>query len=253
MRYPGSKGGMGVVQTIINQLPPHSVYVEPFLGSGAVWRAKRPAAVSLLMDVDPLTVAAFTLETGVPQMELAELHRLSAGAAVGRGCALEFLEQFLAAARGDELVYLDPPYLLETRRSGRALYRCEFSGRAQHERLLDLVVGARCPIALSGYPSALYQERLGGWRCVTFEAMTRGGTLATEALWLNYPEPQELHDYRYLGRDRIERQRIKRKKERWRNRLSTMPAQERWAVLAAIQEWQASPRAVTPVCGGRHS
>ena len=42
--------------------------------------------------------------------------------------------------------------------------------------------------------------------------MTRGGRLATEWVWMNYPEPIALHDYRYLGEDFREREPIKRKK-----------------------------------------
>jgi hypothetical protein len=33
MSYPGGKGGSGVYQTIINQQPPHEVYIEPFLAA----------------------------------------------------------------------------------------------------------------------------------------------------------------------------------------------------------------------------
>ena len=43
MTYPGGKAGAGVYQRIINQIPPHDVYVEPFLGDGALLRRKRPA------------------------------------------------------------------------------------------------------------------------------------------------------------------------------------------------------------------
>jgi DNA adenine methylase len=34
MGYPGGKSGAGVYQTIINLMPPHTVYIEPFLGGG---------------------------------------------------------------------------------------------------------------------------------------------------------------------------------------------------------------------------
>ena len=46
----------------------------------------------------------------------------------------------------------------------------------------------------------------------------------------------ELHDYRYLGMNRRERERIKRKKQRFTNKLLNMPALERYAILAAIRE-----------------
>ncbi len=52
----------------------------------------------------------------------------------------------------------------------------------------------------------------------------------------NFPEPIALHDYRYLGEDFRERERIKRKKQRWVNRLHVMPALERRALLNAITE-----------------
>ena len=35
MRYPGGKGGAGVYQTIINNIPPHDTYIETHLGSFA--------------------------------------------------------------------------------------------------------------------------------------------------------------------------------------------------------------------------
>jgi hypothetical protein len=43
MVYAGGKNGAGVYQTIINLMPPHDVYIEPFLGGGAIMRQKRPA------------------------------------------------------------------------------------------------------------------------------------------------------------------------------------------------------------------
>ncbi len=68
MAYPGGKNAPGVYQSIINLMPPHEVYIEPFLGSGAILRLKRPAAVSLGVDLDPaaleLAVKAFHAENG---------------------------------------------------------------------------------------------------------------------------------------------------------------------------------------------
>lgn len=44
------------------------------------------------------------------------------------------------------------------------------------------------------------------------------------------------HDYRYLGRNFRERERIKRKKQRWVPRLENMPRLERQALLSAIAD-----------------
>jgi DNA adenine methylase len=55
MPYPGGKGGAGVYQTIINGMPRHEVYVEPFLGGGAVMAAKRPACLNIGVDLNRAT------------------------------------------------------------------------------------------------------------------------------------------------------------------------------------------------------
>jgi hypothetical protein len=50
--YLGSKGQAGVFQRIIGNMPPHSVYVEPFLGSGKILLTKRPAVLNVGIDAD---------------------------------------------------------------------------------------------------------------------------------------------------------------------------------------------------------
>jgi hypothetical protein len=57
MPYPGGKGGAGVYQTIINGMPRHEVYVEPFLGGGSVMAAKRPACLNIGVDLDAEVIA----------------------------------------------------------------------------------------------------------------------------------------------------------------------------------------------------
>ena len=52
---------------------------------------------------------------------------------------------------------------------------------------------------------------------------------------MNYDEPIELHDYRYLGHSFRERERIRRRVERWKARLRELPALERSAILAELR------------------
>lgn len=52
LTYPGGKNGAGVHQQIISQMPEHRVYIEPFLGSGAILRRKLPAALNIGVDLD---------------------------------------------------------------------------------------------------------------------------------------------------------------------------------------------------------
>lgn len=129
--------------------------------------------------------------------------------------------------------------MMATRRSQRTRYDNEMSDE-QHRRLLDVLnlISSQCMILISGYWSKLYDAHLGRppWHSTSYQAMTRGGRLATETLWFNFAKPAELHDYRHLGGDFRERERIHRKISRWTARLSRLPALERNAILAAIME-----------------
>jgi len=58
--------------------------------------------------------------------------------------------------------------------------------------------------------------------------------MATERVWMNYPPPVELHDYRYLGDNFRERERIKKRTKRWVVRLKKISALERNGLLSAI-------------------
>jgi hypothetical protein len=220
MGYTGGKGQSGVWQKIINQLPPHRVYIEPFMGGGAVMRAKRPADVNIGIDIYSAAITSFDAGD-VPNLDLR------------CGDGILFLETY--PWRGDELVYCDPPYLFMTRRAHRQLYQHEMTNE-DHRRLLAVITRLPTQIIISGYWSEMYAEALSDWRAVTYQAMTRAGSPAIEWLWMNYDEPFELHDYRYLGENFRERERIKRKINRWKAKLEKMPHLERIAMSAALAE-----------------
>jgi hypothetical protein len=59
---------------------------------------------------------------------------------------------------------------------------------------------------------------------------------------MNYKAPVELHDYRYLGNNFRERERIKRIKTRWLARLDQMDDLERYAMLSTIAEYGGNGR-----------
>ena len=179
MAWPGSKNGSGVYQRIINLMPPHRVYIEPFLGGGAIMTRKLPAKESHGCDLDPAALRDWT----VP------------GLTVHECCGLDFVDDY--RFRGGELIYFDPPYIMATR-SGRRLYLHEM-GIDQHGRLLDLARAVPARVMISGYMTPRYASALRDWSLVQYTAMTRGGPV-TECLWFNFDPPDELHDYRYLGR-----------------------------------------------------
>lgn len=215
---------MGVAQWIINQIPPHRVYIEPFLGGGAVLSLKAPARSSIALERD---TRALALWKGFDLPDLRIIH----------GDAISWLEKFRPA--GDEFIYCDPPYLLGVRTSGAAIYRYELTD-SDHERLLVCLNRLGCSIAVSGYASAMYSRLLKSWRTSKFLTTKRNHERSEECLWMNYPEPVALHDYRYLGANFRERERIKRKKNRWACPLAKMPILERRLLVATLAETDAA-------------
>lgn len=226
MAYPGGKAGAGIYQTIINQIPPHEVYIEPFLGGGAVLMHKRLARSSIGIDADGDVIIYWASRFAASGNDALP------GVIVRQGDAISFLKSY--DWQGNEIVYCDPPYLFDVRSCRRHVYTCEFGDVDQHQELLAVILSLPCMVAISGYWSSLYGELLATWRTINFRARTRGGRLATEWLWMNYKEPTQLHDYRYLGSNFRERERIKRIKSRWAARLARMDTLERYAVMATL-------------------
>jgi DNA adenine methylase len=90
----------------------------------------------------------------------------------------------------------------------------------------------RCHIVISGYPSEMYDDKLGNWNSHSFAAKAHDG-LRVETLWFNYDLPDRLHDARYLGANFRERQTFRRRTDRMRRRISSLTLQEQHC----ISEW----------------
>lgn len=261
-RYPGSK--WSIAQRIIALFPENyenMVYLEPFLGSGAVFFNKKPGIVETINDLDGDVVNLFRVIRERPddlaraidltpysrqEYDLAfepcndSLERArrflvktnqAIGAKMGHKCgwrnhkqekiggtackwrgvpdvirvaasrlqgtqsqlvqiecqdALALIERY---NRPEVLMYLDPPYVRSTRRSGR-LYSNEMRDE-DHQRLLDCIVGSRAKIIISGYASDLYDNALCGWTRITMESRITSGETAEEVVWMNYSPPDE--------------------------------------------------------------
>lgn len=91
----------------------------------------------------------------------------------------------------DTLHFVDPPYVRSTRKlSGSGYghcYRHEMTDD-DHAALLDTLCGLDGMVVLSGYESALYAAKLGGWERHETRARisaARGTEIRTEVVWLN--------------------------------------------------------------------
>lgn len=212
--FPGGKGRS--YPHLINLMPPHKVYIEPYLGSGAVVRNKRICDRTIVGDLDSKHIQRIESDLSNTQVFHTD--------------AIELLRSQQLCQ--ETLVYCDPPYVLATRRKSK-LYRFEYND-SQHIQLLQFLVAQRCMILISGYDNPIYNDWLARWNKVHFSAQTQTGA-RVETAWFNYPFPEKLHDTRYLGRNFRERQNRKRRQQRMRIKVESMCPIERADLIEWIQ------------------
>ena len=239
------------------------VYLEPFVGSGAVFFNKNPGAVETINDLDSNIVNLFRVLREDPDelrrvlqltpysreeydlsfepcdepIEKARRYMVRTTQAIGAkmhnnekcgwrnhkqmkiggtackwGGIVDTIDEASCRLRGDTthlvqiehmdalrlierynnsdtLMYLDPPYVLSCRKSGK-LYKHEMNEDAQ-KQLLDLITCSKAKIIISGYESELYDAALAGWHKDSTMSQTTSTDMARETIWMNYSPPLE--------------------------------------------------------------
>lgn len=94
--------------------------------------------------------------------------------------AIDLIERFNYE---NVFMYIDPPYLLNTRYSKQ--YRHEMEEK-DHAKLLDVLVTSKAQIMISGYASELYDRKLSNWERIELKAQVESGRVVTEVVWTNY-------------------------------------------------------------------
>lgn len=220
--YYGGKNGSGVFQQIINCIRPHDIYMELFLGNGAVFRHKKRAEVNVLNDLSKNVIQKWQAAR-IDNIDLVSCD------------AIEFLLTYKFDPLKKYCVYLDPPYPINSRKEKRKRYECEMTDK-QHEELLTTIKSLpdHIDIIVSTYENEIYSNYLSDWNLIKYSARTRQYT-AIEFLYMNYIPDGTLHQYDYLGVDFTDRQRIKRKIEREVKKLNSLPIAERNAIIQAVK------------------
>lgn len=219
--YPGGKGADGTYQTLINQIPPHNVFISGFLGNCAVTRFKRLACTNIGVDLDTKVIDQWKAQGANKDIDLFNMPFIDYWRLYG----FHFNFQ-------DCFVFLDPPYPMAARKSQDKLYDFEMTD-ADHEQLLSSILAMGCKVMICTYDNPLYLKYLRGWRKMNYQSKTRHGVV-TETIYMNYEPEGRLHDYRYIGSDFTDRQRIKRKVQRHVDKLKRLPETERNAILQAL-------------------
>jgi DNA adenine methylase len=109
--------------------------------------------------------------------------------------AIEVIKRYDAK---DAVIYLDPPYVHETRSSKRRYEGGELTND-MHVRLSEVAKACKASVFISGYDSPFYRELYAGWRCISTEVTTNGSrpnqaNKRVEYLWIS-PKADSLHHY----------------------------------------------------------
>jgi DNA adenine methylase len=228
MNYTGGKNGSGVYQTIINHIPIHRVYVEGFLGSGAIMRKKFPAEINIGIEKNS---------------DIAGKYGSMIQRKVGASCEiinddfLIWLDKNSGRICKDWFIYLDPPYLMSVRSAKRRYYQVEMVEDKEHLALLASIKNLDCKVMISGYWSELYRYELDGWNYYEYTAVDRAGKKRLEVIWFNYSVVGRMNELTFLGDNYRERENIKRQVLRWMDKGYSE---------YQIKAWLASKKSVIP-------
>ena len=93
--------------------------------------------------------------------------------------------------RQGTLFYADPPYLLDTRKDKKRIYRNEFSVE-DHIKLADKLNHIDGYAMVSGYESELYDKLYAGWRKDTAKSFDANNQVREEILWISPNIPEQI-------------------------------------------------------------
>lgn len=212
--YPGNKGIKTLIPHLINLIPPHKRYIELFLGSAGVGRNLHLPSMAQGVEINNSLVHG-------------DRFNYPAGMEVINDCSISWLQKQLPFS-ADTFIYADPPYVRSVRRSKTDIYDYEMTDD-QHVQLTELLLSTQAMVMISGYENEIYNTAFKSWNKKTMYVSVHGKRTA-EVVWFNYPLPSKLHQYNFLGKNKTDRQRIKRKIIRWGNKLSKLPLPEQEAI-----------------------
>ena len=232
--YFGGKSGSGVVQTLVNHVPPHEVLIIPFAGHCSLSRAIQPCRDLLLCDLDDSVC-----EWWKDRLPAHARFEQQSGFVVLKSIAFEGTEKF--GCKPEQVcVYCDPPYRLITRTSD-ARYRHDWTDRDQSQFLavVQRLASLGVNVLISHYANDMYDRALHRWHRTHFTAQTRGGP-RTETLYYNY-DLTDLHDFRFYGGEsskqtepRRRREVMRRREQSARRKIKAMAPLERKRFLRSI-------------------
>lgn len=124
--YNGGKAGNGTYQTIINHIPKCDVFIDAMVGNGGIFFNLNLPAITVINDIERSLIDRYN-DTSATTAVIIECGDYT-------GIIAKYDEW-----RHKVFFYFDPPYLFETRKSPKRLYKHEWN-EADHIKFLRLAV-----------------------------------------------------------------------------------------------------------------
>lgn len=220
MKYRGHKDIPGVREKLVNNTPEHLKIVELFAGSCAHSKALFDAGAQGIMYGNDLNWRARHFWEDYPITEW--------------NCdALELLDDLRREGKGT-FIFVDPPYMHETRPTSTKIYGENELTDQDHAKLLYKLQGLRCHVMIIHPVCKLYDTYLSNWKYFDVSIRYNRKT-SRERVYMNYDISElKLQTYKLLGEDCHDRQRINRKIGRLTNKLLALPKHEREAIIQRV-------------------
>ena len=227
LKYPGSK--WNIAPRLVELIPEHHSYVEPFFGSGAVLFNKPVSDIETINDLDHDVVNLFrciqedaerlsrmVMTTPFSREKYEDTYKLDAWELMMPDepyhKALRFLIQcwqghgfrtngymvqienrpaveVIERFNYSNVFMYIDPPYVLSTRAGKQ-YKHEMTD-ADHEELLKALLQSKAKIMISGYESEMYNDYLNGWEKKQFSSCAEHGKPRMETVWMNYePDPQ---------------------------------------------------------------
>lgn len=206
----------GVWQKIISEIPKCSLFIDAMCGSGLIGSLVNDCQV-IFNDINEAVIKKiksandFCLYTSEDYRKI--IQRYDNG-------------------NRERVFYFDPPYLFETRSYQLPIYKFEWDA-TDHKKFLSIITKMKSCVMVSHFTCKLYDTSLKNWRKINYPTMTRAGQ-RIETLYMNFKQPVLLQCFQHVGKDYIDRQRLKRKISALLSRFDKYDPQERAAVLSSI-------------------
>ncbi len=216
MPYIGNKNIDGVKQKITSLIPKHSVYIEGFAGAAGIARNIFTSAEKIIL-----------IEKSKNQCNI--LKKEFPAAEVINDCMIQWMKNFKYIINPNAVIFLDPPYLFETRYNNIIYYDNELQ-YSDHVQLLMTLLQLPCYVIIIHPVHSLYDKMLFSWNYKDVSIRYHNKT-SKERIYYNFSNDIDRNDYTGQGKNNIDRQRIKRKVDRFISKIKNLPEIERKVLL----------------------